>query len=128
MSQIEAVIREDPRFPELASDWKSNSYFRLPLQGAESLMESGERVAAHLNQSMAALANSSENDTLKLFIGHGAAFRHAAYRLGVLPFEQIAQLSMYHAQPVYLEYLSEDRWQHVGGNWKVRGKDNEYTD
>jgi broad specificity phosphatase PhoE len=128
MSQIEAVIREDPRFPELPSDWKSNSHFRLPLQGAESLMESGERVAAHLNQRMAALANISENHTLKLFIGHGAAFRHAAYRLGVLPFEQIAQLSMYHAQPVYLEFLSEDRWQHVGGNWKVRGKDNEYTD
>jgi 2,3-bisphosphoglycerate-dependent phosphoglycerate mutase len=128
MSQIEAVIREDPRFPELPPDWKSNSHFRLPLQGTESLMESGERVAAHLNLRMAALANISENDTLKLFIGHGAAFRHAAHLLGVLPFEQIAQLSMFHAQPVYLEYLSEDRWQHIGGNWKVRGKDNEYTD
>lgn len=128
INQIEAVIREDPRFPELPSDWKSNSHFRLPLQGAESLMESGERVAAHLDQRMAALAKISENDTLQLFIGHGAAFRHAAYRLGVLDFEQIAQLSMYHAQPVYLEYLSAGSWQHVDGQWKVRRTDSQYTD
>jgi 2,3-bisphosphoglycerate-dependent phosphoglycerate mutase len=128
LGQIEAVIREDPRFSELPADWKSNSHFRLPLQGAESLLESGQRVAAHLNRRMLALAKSNENDTLQLFIGHGAAFRHAAYLLGVLSFEQIAQLSMYHAQPVYLEYMSGGRWQHIDGQWKVRSTDSEYTD
>ena len=128
ISQIEAIIREDPRFPELAADWKSNSRFRLPLQGAESLLEAGERVAAHINRRMQAQAEDTETDTLKLFIGHGAAFRHAAYHLGVLAYEQIAQLSMHHAQPVFLEYLSADEWRHIGGEWKVRSEHSEYID
>jgi broad specificity phosphatase PhoE len=128
IGQIEAVIRQDPRFPELPTDWKSNSRFRLPLQGAESLLEAGERVAAHLNRQMETLAESAKADTLKLFIGHGAAFRHAAYHLGVLAYEQIAQLSMHHAQPVFLEYLPGGEWQHICGEWKVRTRHSEYTD
>jgi hypothetical protein len=48
--------------------------------------------------------------------------------MGVLSFEQIAQLSMYHAQPVYLEYLAQGGWRHVGGEWKVRARHSEYTD
>mgnify|MGYP001827159641 FL=1 len=128
ISQIEAIIRDDPRFPELPADWKSNSRFRLPLQGAESLLDAGERVAAHLKCRMRELVENAAADTLKLFIGHGAAFRHAAFHLGVLEYEQIAQLSMYHAQPVFLEYLSGDEWRHIGGEWKVRTKTNAYTD
>lgn len=126
--QIEALIREDPRFPDLPSDWKANSRFRLPLQGAESLLAAGERVAAHLNRRMTELAVNADSDTLKLFIGHGAAFRHAAYHLGVLEFEQIAQLSMYHASPVYLEFLPSGKWRHIAGDWKVRNKHSEYND
>ena len=128
IKQIEAVIHEDPRFPDLPADWKSNSRFRLPLLGAESLMESGERVARHMEQQMAALATHTETDTLKLFFGHGAAFRHAAYHLGVLPFEQIARLSMFHASPVYLEYRPLSGWQHIAGAWKVRTADSIYSD
>lgn len=126
---IEAIIREDPRFEELAPDWKSNSRFRLPLQGAESLLEAGERVAAHISRQMEALAAEKlSGDTLKLFVGHGAAFRHAAYHMGVLSFEQIAQLSMYHAQPVFLEYQARNGWRHIGGEWKVRASHSAYTD
>lgn len=128
ISAIEAIVREDPRFEALPADWKSNSGFRLPLQGAESLLEAGERVAAHINRQMQALSEQVSDDTLKLFVGHGAAFRHAAYHMGVLSFEQIAQLSMYHAQPVFLEYHKDDGWRHVGGEWKVRAKKSEYTD
>mgnify|MGYP001815328177 CR=1 FL=1 len=128
ITEIEAIIREDPRFPDLPENWKSNSRFRLPLQGAESLLEAGERVAAHMERRMEALAERAETDTLKLFIGHGAAFRHAAYHLGVLDYEQIARLSMYHARPVYLEYLSGYGWRHFDGEWKVRSRENEYTD
>ena len=126
--QIEQIIHDDPRFTELPADWKSNSHFCLPLQGAESLMQAGERVAAHLQQQMQALKKTSENDCLKLFIGHGAAFRHAAYHLGILEFDQIAQLSMYHAQPVFIEYLADNRWQHIDGEWKVRDTDLEPVD
>ena len=128
ISQIEAVIRDDPRYSELVTDWKSSSRFCLPLQGAESLMQAGERVAAHMNHQMEVLAENSDTDTLKLFIGHGAAFRHAAHHLGILKYEQIAELSMHHAQPVYLEYLPGSGWQHIAGEWKVRSKISDYTD
>jgi 2,3-bisphosphoglycerate-dependent phosphoglycerate mutase len=128
ITAIEAIVREDPRFPELPADWKSNSRFQLPLQGAESLLQAGERVAAHINARMQALAGQVTGDTLKLFVGHGAAFRHAAYHMGILAFEQIAQLSMFHAQPIFLEYHAERGWQHIGGEWKVRAKHSEYTD
>jgi len=128
ISTIEAVVRGDPRFSELPPDWKSNSRFRLPLQGAESLLDAGERVASHIARTMQQMAGQVEQDTLKLFVGHGAAFRHAAYHLGVLSYDQIAQLSMYHAQPVFLQYLGDDGWRHVGGEWKVRAKYTEYTD
>lgn len=126
-AKIEAVIREDPRYPPLPDDWKSNSHFRLPLQGAESLLEAGERVAAHLRARMEELAARGARDTLKLFIGHGAAFRHAAYHLGVLAFEDIRRLSMYHAQPVLLEYRPQGPWQHLAGEWKLRKRDG-FTD
>ncbi|MES9961149.1 MAG: histidine phosphatase family protein [Sedimenticola sp.] len=128
IDQIEAIVREDPRFSDLPEDWKSNSRFRLPLQGAESLMEAGERVAGHLRPQMERLAATAETDTLKLFVGHGAAFRHAAHHLGILEFGQIAKLSMYHAEPVFLEYLPDGTWRHIAGEWKVRGKLSEYTD
>jgi 2,3-bisphosphoglycerate-dependent phosphoglycerate mutase len=128
IAQIEAIVREDPRYPELPPDWKSNSHFRLPLQGAESLLQAGERVATHLRTQMAALAATAGGDTLQLFVGHGAAFRHAAYHLGVLAFDDIRRLSMHHARPVLLEYRAHGPWRHVGGEWKVRGRDTAYTD
>lgn len=120
VQQIEAVIQQDPRFSPLPRDWKSNSHFCLPLQGAESLLQAGQRVAAHLVKSMEELAGHAADDTLMLFVGHGAAIRHAAYELEVLRFDEIATLSMYHAEPVYIEY-TEHGWKHVAGNWKVRG-------
>ena len=121
VQQIEAIIQADPRFDPLPRDWKSNSHFCLPLQGAESLLQAGQRVAGHLEQSMKELAGHAVGDTLMLFVGHGAAIRHAAYVLGVLRFDEIATLSMYHAEPVYIEY-TEQGWKHVAGNWKVRGQ------
>jgi broad specificity phosphatase PhoE len=125
---IQQTILKDPRFDPLPPDWKSNSQFRLPLQGAESLLEAGERVAAHLVTRMRVLKAGARGDTLKLFVGHGAAFRHAAFHLGILRFEEIARLSMYHASSVYLEYLGDREWQHIAGQWKVRSEQNEYSD
>ena len=127
-TQIEAIIHEDPRYPDLPPDWKSNSRFQLPLQGAESLLQAGARVAEHIARQMQALAVNAHCDTLQLFVGHGAAFRHAAYHLGLLSYERIGQLSMYHAQPVFLEYLSHDGWRHIGGEWKIRTSHSEHTD
>jgi 2,3-bisphosphoglycerate-dependent phosphoglycerate mutase len=120
--QIESTLLADPRFELLPPDWKSNSHFRLPLQGAESLMEAGDRVARHLESRLEELQAVVDRDTLKLFVGHGAAFRHAAYRLGVLDFEQIADLSMHHCRPVFLERRQAGDWRHLTGEWKVRSQ------
>ncbi len=120
VAQIEQVLAADPRFEQPPTDWKSNSRYRLPLQGAESLLEAGERVAGHLQQRMEELREYATDDTLKLFVGHGAAFRHAAYHLGVLKFDDIARFSMYHCDPIYLELMHDGEWRHVAGDWKVR--------
>jgi len=127
-AKIKEIVQTDPRYPDLPEDWKSNSLFCLPFQGAESLMQSGERVAQHLNDSMRKLQKEVEQDSLQLFVGHGAAFRHAAHKLGVLEFEQIAKLSMFHGSPVYLELLDNGEWTHVSGDWKVRPAKTKYRD
>ena len=124
IQQIEKLIVEDPRHEEPPQDWKSNSHYCLPFQGAESLMQAGERVAGHLQQQMMQLREETDADTVKLFVGHGAAFRHAAYHLDILEYEQLAKFSMHHARPVLIEYLGDGGWRHIGGDWKVRGVDN----
>jgi len=128
IKQIELIINDDPRFESLPQNWKSNSNYSLPLQGAESLMDSGKRVADHLLKRMLDLKQSVQQPTIKLFVGHGAAFRHAAYHLGLLEFDEIAKLSMYHAQPVFIELLDDGSWSHVSGQWKIRKAKNQYTD
>ncbi|MFK5891720.1 MAG: histidine phosphatase family protein [Pseudomonadota bacterium] len=128
ISRIEEIIACDPRYENLPVNWKSNSYYCLPFQGAESLMDSGERVAKHIKTSMLELRNEIKTDTLKLYVGHGAAFRHAAFHLGLLDFEQIAQLSMFHGSPIYFELTEENKWTHIFGEWKVRGETTQFTD
>ena len=122
--QIEKVIVEDPRYEEPPLEWKSNSHYCLPFQGAESLIQAGVRVAEHLQQQMHKLRDETSVDTVKLFVGHGAAFRHAAYQLGILQYEQLAQFSMFHARPVLIEYLDDGSWRHIGGDWKIRSAGN----
>ena len=128
LQQIESVLRDDPRFSTPPAGWKSDSNFRLPLQGAESLMDAGERVAEHLEQRLTELQGQVKRDTVKLFVGHGAAFRHAAHHLGVLAFEQIGALSMHHCRPVFLERLPDGTWQHLTGEWKIRAKGEAFED
>jgi 2,3-bisphosphoglycerate-dependent phosphoglycerate mutase len=126
-TQIETVLRQDPRASDPPADWKADSQYRLPMQGAESLREAGERVAAHVSQSMAALGEE-RRDRIKIFVGHGAAFRHAAWHLGILEFAQLRQLSMYHCQAVMIEYLATGQWRHVEGEWKQRSGNSRFMD
>ena len=120
VSQIEKILDEDPRFDSPPPDWKSNSHYCLPLQGAESLMMAGERIAAHVQHSIESLETDTGKTVALLFVGHGAAFRHAAHKLGVLEFEEIKKLSMYHATPVALQKQADGSYRHVGGEWKLR--------
>jgi 2,3-bisphosphoglycerate-dependent phosphoglycerate mutase len=124
VKQIESVIAADPRYDPLPAGWKSDSNFRIPLQGAESLMQAGERVMQHVCGRTDSLAQEIAVDTLKIFVGHGAAFRHAAVHMGLLTSRQAVALSMYHCQPLYFErltdHLDDNKWRHIGGEWKIR--------
>jgi 2,3-bisphosphoglycerate-dependent phosphoglycerate mutase len=126
VEQIEQIIDSDPRYDVLPENWKSDSHFCLPFQGAESLLDAGKRVAECLQKQLEQI-NETEIPQVKLVIGHGASFRHAAYHLGILEFEMIAKLSMYHAQPLLFEF-DQGRWQHIAGDWKQRQPKREAID
>ncbi|ABM04061.1 Phosphoglycerate mutase [Psychromonas ingrahamii 37] len=128
VSQIESVLANDPRFDTPPVDWKSNSHYCLPLQGGESLMMAGQRVADHIETVMQArktaiLADTADSKNalpqMHLFFGHGASFRHAACHLNVIEFKYISRLSMFYGQPVIL-HRDATPWRHVAGNWKER--------
>jgi 2,3-bisphosphoglycerate-dependent phosphoglycerate mutase len=116
LKQIEAIIDADPRYGALPSGWKASSDYCLPYQGAESLRQAGERVAQHIESAWQALPSRQ----LKLIVGHGAAIRHAAARLGVIHEADISSLSMFHARPVYIQQDDAGHWRQVGGDWKKR--------
>jgi 2,3-bisphosphoglycerate-dependent phosphoglycerate mutase len=118
---IESIVSDDPRFAPPPPNWKRNSDFRLPFLGCESLNEAGARVARHLR----ACAQALEGPTrLKLLVGHGGAFRHAAQELGVLSRAQVSELSMDYCVPIYLDCQSAagtpERFVHVAGQWRQR--------
>ncbi len=117
LQQIEQHIDDDPRFEPLPAGWKSTSNFKLPVQGAESLMEAGERVRAHVERRLEGL----DSETLKLFVGHGASIRHGAHLLGMLTLQDIPHLSMHYAAPIVFE-RSANGWIKIAGDWKTRSK------
>lgn len=119
ITEIEQVLAEDPRLPLPPPDWKANSHYTLPVQGAESLMGAGRRVAAFLCDRIEALGSTADANA-QIYVGHGAAFRHAAHHLGVLAFDDIRALSMHHARPVVLKFSPETGWSHHAGAWKQR--------
>jgi 2,3-bisphosphoglycerate-dependent phosphoglycerate mutase len=141
IGQIEAVLAADPRFEVPAPGWKRDPSYVLPLTGAESLQQAGRRVARHVITRMRA---QSGPPSLKLFVGHGGAFRHAACELGLLSPEDVQQLTMQHGTPIYMEHVvdppevdppevdppahlerrgdgvTRDRLVHTGGEWRPR--------
>ena len=128
VTEIEALLKEDPRYECPDFNWKSDSYYCLPFDGAESLMDSGERLAKFIHKEFLNLRNTVKQNTLMIIVGHGASFRHAAYLLGILEFEQIAKYSMYHASPLFFEYAIAKNQQggsfiKIHGEWKVRAVD-----
>ncbi len=116
VSEIEQILETDPRYDTAKKGWKSDSHYRLPFIGAESLMEAGKRVSERLTRSL----QKTPEDHLSVFVAHGASLRHAAHHLGILKFDEIAKLSMYHAHPVVFKIDSKGTWSQVGGDWKVR--------
>ncbi|MBG6210317.1 2,3-bisphosphoglycerate-dependent phosphoglycerate mutase [Labrenzia sp. EL_126] len=117
--EIERTLQEDPRYPIPPENWKADSHYRLPVQGAESLLEAGTRVADFLKNRLSVLNNLADANA-QIFVGHGASLRHAAHHLGVLGFEDIRRLSMHHARPVVLKRAQDKTWHHHTGAWKER--------
>jgi len=115
VSEIERIVEMDPRFPALPKGWKSKSDFKLPFDGAESLLEAGERVACHLRS----LPVFEANQRIQIVVGHGASIRHASYHLGVIQFGDIRRLSMFYGHPVVFERVDQ-HWNRIYGNWKHR--------
>lgn len=120
VEQIGEVLRQDPRCMPLPEGWRHDSFYRIPLPGAESLMQAGARVARHIEWRAQQIVARSGSDTVKICVGHGGAFRHAAVHLGVLQIEEVRCLSMEHCVPVFLERHGENRWTRVAGEWKKR--------
>jgi len=117
LEEIDLILHEDPRVEHPGFVWKADSHYRLPFDGAESLMDAGQRVADFI-RSQAPQAGAK---SLSIFVGHGASFRHAAHLLGILEFDQIRQLSMHYAEPIIFQWQSESRvFKRVFGDWKYR--------
>ncbi|CAM0556703.1 histidine phosphatase family protein [Halomonas sp. ATBC28] len=119
IQEIERIVALDPRLEPLPKGWKSASDFRLPFDGAESLLEAGERVAAHLQALLDIPPRLEGAKRLQLVVGHGASIRHASYHLNVIPFSDIKRLSMFHGHPVVFERHNQG-WHRLYGNWKQR--------
>ncbi|MFT5721134.1 MAG: 2,3-bisphosphoglycerate-dependent phosphoglycerate mutase [Motiliproteus sp.] len=124
VSEIERILELDPRFDAPPLNWKSASDYRLPFDGAESLTEAGKRVLQHLLSWREGVENAGKagkaESGIKLFVGHGAAIRHAAYQLNAIKLCDINRLSMFYGHPVVLEF-SEDRCPSLlFGQWKRR--------
>ena len=117
VNEIEQLLIDDPRYQAAPSGWKSDSFYCLPLQGAESLVQAGERVASHIERLAADTADNEPR--LKIIVGHGASIRHACAHLGILDLKMVRSISMYHAKPLYIE-KSAQGWQVVAGEWKQR--------
>ncbi|KUJ71746.1 histidine phosphatase family protein [Thiomicrospira sp. WB1] len=122
VKQIEQALSADPRHTVPPPGWKADSHYRLPFEGAESLIEAGHRVKTTLEKVCQPLADTLQTNTLKVVIGHGASFRHAAYLMGVLRFETVHQCSLYHARPLLFRYQPDQspQWVQLSGHWKHR--------
>ncbi len=120
MDEIAAVIERDPRAQPLPPGWKRTSDFRLPLVGAESLLDAGARVASHVRHRAETTAcPPGDGLFVKVILGHGGSLRHGAAELGMLDPTSLDRLSMFHATPIVYAYR-DGRWDHVSGEWKQR--------
>ena len=91
---IAELLSKDPRLGPLPKGWRRMPEFRLPLPGAESLMQAGSRVAARVAASIDAIPDDDPADIARLFVAHSGCLRHAAVVLGAIDVRHVAGLSM----------------------------------
>jgi 2,3-bisphosphoglycerate-dependent phosphoglycerate mutase len=115
--RIRELIELDPRLPSLPEGWRRTPDFRLPLRGAESLMDAGRRTAACIAEGIDAIPDEDPRDLARVFVAHSGCLRHAAVVLGALDLEVVAARSMEFVQAVLIEREAGDRWRLVGGEF-----------
>jgi len=118
--RIHEMLAADPRLAPLPEGWRRMPEFRLPVQGAESLMQAGARTATRVATSLESIRAEDARDVMRLFVAHSGCLRHAAVQLGALDVRVVAGLSMDFAQSVYVEKLPNGDWVHVAGQFKKR--------
>jgi 2,3-bisphosphoglycerate-dependent phosphoglycerate mutase len=116
--EIEAVLASDPRLGPLPDGWRRIPEFRLPVQGAESLMQAGARTAMRIATSIESIPDEDPRDLLRLFVAHSGCLRHAAVSLGALEMRAVSGLSMDFGQTVLIEKMPDGSWVQVAGQWK----------
>jgi 2,3-bisphosphoglycerate-dependent phosphoglycerate mutase len=116
--EIEAVLALDPRLDPLPAGWRRMPEFRLPVQGAESLMQAGARTGAHIAASVESIPDDDPRDLLRLFVAHSGCLRHAAVHLGVVEISEVSGLSMDFCQTILIEKSESNGWERKAGDWK----------
>ena len=122
--QIEALLELDPRLDVLPRGWRRIPDFRLPVPGAESLIEAGHRTADRIDESLRSIPPDAP-DCARLFVAHSGCLRHAAVVRDVVPIDAVSRLTMDFTQVVWIERLRDGTWVKLRGDWSVRDRDAE---
>jgi len=117
-ARIRELIAADPRLGPLPANWRRIPEFRLPVQGAESLMQAGARAAARVSASIDSIPAEDARDVMRVFVAHSGCLRHAAVQLGAIDVRTVPGLSMDFAQTVLIEKLPNGDWVHIAGQFK----------
>jgi 2,3-bisphosphoglycerate-dependent phosphoglycerate mutase len=115
---IRAMLAEDPRLGLLPDGWRRMPEFRLPVQGAESLMQAGARTATRIATSLDSIPAEDPRDLMRLFVAHSGCLRHAVVQLGALDVRVVSGLSMGFTQAALLEKLPNGDWVHIAGQFR----------
>ena len=118
--EIRTMLAADPRLGTLPDGWRRMPEFRLPVQGAESLMQAGARTATRVATSLDSIPSEDPRDLMRVFVAHSGCLRHAAVQLGALDVRVVPGLSMDFAQAVFIEKLPNGDWVHIAGQFKKR--------
>jgi 2,3-bisphosphoglycerate-dependent phosphoglycerate mutase len=117
---IRAMLSHDPRLGTLPENWRRMPEFRLPVQGAESLMQAGARTATRVATSLDSIPAEDSRDLMRLFVAHSGCLRHAAVQLGAVDVRVVSGLSMDFTQAVFVEKVPNGDWVHIAGQFKKR--------
>ena len=125
--RIREVLAADPRLEPLPEGWRRMPDYRLPVLGAESLMDAGRRAADRIEAGLSERPATDPRNYLRVFVAHGGCLRHAAVCLGTLDLEDVAGRTMDFVQAVLLERVGT-RWRTLAGEWKKKLPAAEATD